>query len=707
MTSTRDGRDGDYGSRAADSAGCLLVVSGYSHNAGMLDRVVEDVKDRIELSPSMVDFFEVRFVDMGARPGVPADVAVGVARLALEFTSRPGDVARNFSALVVVDQSAAVIDRVLRACRDESALSKLRVRYLGLAGKDDRQPPAAPSGDGVEIAVARNGGRTQSDLIADIYRHAGFLLQDFGSGAAEGLAGHTLNEIASKEEPELRRIVVAAQEAEHEAARKAREAEAAKQAEIRKQVELQRREAQERQQAEERQAEERRRQADLQREQKRREAEAKQAEIRRQEAEIRQREAKIRQEGERISEDAGQRQAEPAQRAEEQELSAEQPRAGDNRPSIEARPSGETLGQTDERGKAPGGNGGRPPSETSEVPPGRPSEHKQTSVPARRPGPGPGLLDSGVIKGILRVFGSKEAAGLPAGDVEALLHECVGRLQAGDSKEAKACIQALHAGADQGISPEDRQYYRAVVVEGRLLQPGLPLGKLAVPFYQVVLRLAFGQPLDYAAYCDVENCLTMFGESGRLPYRQAVVQAIELIGANDVRVLALMGYQLGPVRPDKWSRSHGLDLTQLVTALAAGKWGDPAHADNAYIFTHRYLNCLGSRDDRWEVRSALQANGYLAAALYDRYPGLVARQANELASFLRSAYPHGLDSKAIAEVYQASVPTEALARATLRTLAAPGYGPVVIRMYMWKIGENPTPAQQANLLKHLSADPRA
>lgn len=705
MTSTRDARDPDSGSRAADSAGCLLVVSGYASNAELLDQVVEEVKDRIELSPSMVDFFEVRFVDMGARPGASADVGVGVARLALEFTSRPGDVARNFSALVVVDQSAAVIDRVLRACRNESALSKLRVHYLGLAGKDDRQPPAAPSGDSAEIAVVRNGGRTGGDLIADIYRHAEFLLQDFGSGSAESLAGHTLNEIASREEPELRRIVVAAQEAEYEAARKAREAEAAKQAEIRKQVELQRRQAEERQQAEER------RQADLQREQeKRHEAELRRREdeVRKQEAELRQREAKIHQEEERISQVTGQRRAEPPQQAEEQELSAGQSQAQDHRASLEAGRD-ETPANADERPEEPGGNGGRRPSVPSAAPQARPSGQNETSVPPglTGPGPGPGLLESGVVKGIRRMFGSRDPAELPAGDVEALLHECVARLQAGQPKEGKACIQALHARADQGISPEDRQYYRAVVVEGRLLQPGLPLGKLDVPFYQVVLRLAFGQPLDYAAYCDLENCLTMFGESGRLPYRQAVVQAIEQVGARDVRVLALMGYQLGPVRPDKWSRSHGLDLMQLVTALAAGKWGDPAHADNAYIFTHRYLNCLGSRDDRWEVRSALQANGYLAAALYERRPDSVARQANELASFLRSAYPHGLDSKAIAEVYQASVPTEALARAALRTLAAPGYGPVVIRMYMWKIGENPTPAQQGNLLKHLSADPRA
>jgi hypothetical protein len=681
-------------------------VSGYAPNTELLDQVVEEVKDRIELSPSMVDFFEVRFVDMGARPGASAGVGVGVARLALEFTSRPGDVARNFSALVVVDQSAAVIDRVLRACRNESALSKLRVRYLGLAGKDDRQPPAAPSGDSAEIAVVRNGGRTGGDLIADIYRHAEFLLQDFGSGSAESLAGDTLNEIASREEPELRRIVVAAQEAEYEAARKAREVEAAKQAEIRKQVELQRRQAEERQQTEER-----RRQADLQREQdKRHEAELRRREdeVRKQEAELRQREAKVHQEEERISQVTGQRQAEPSQQAEAHELPA-----GD-RAGIEARRV-EAPAKADESGEAWAENGGQPPLGESDLPQGRSSIREENSAPpglaAPSPGSGPGsgLLESGgqMIKGIRRMFGSKDAEEPAADDVEGLLHECVGRLQAGDPKTAKACIQALHARADQGISPEDRQYYRAVVVEGRLLQPGLPLGKLAVPFYQVVLRLAFGQPLDYAAYCDVENCLTMFGESGRLPYRQTVVQAIEQVGARDVRVLALMGYQLGPVRPDKWSRSHGLDLMQLVTALAAGKWADPAHADNAYIFTHRYLNCLGSRDDRWEVRSALQANGYLAAALYERRPGSVARQANELASFLRSAYPHGLDSKAIAEVYQASVPTEALARAALRTLAAPGYGPLVIRMYMWKVGENPTPAQQGNLLKHLSADPRA
>jgi len=114
MTSTRDGRGAGHGSRASDSAKCLLVVGGYVRNVPVLEDVVDEVKDRIDLSPSMVDFFEVRFVDMGVRPEPSADVGPGVARLALEFTSRPGDTARNFSALIVVDSRASAIDRAFR-----------------------------------------------------------------------------------------------------------------------------------------------------------------------------------------------------------------------------------------------------------------------------------------------------------------------------------------------------------------------------------------------------------------------------------------------------------------------------------------------------------------------------------------------------------------------------------------------------------------
>src|ERR1035438_7546630 len=99
-------------------------------------------------------------------------------------------------------------------------------------------PPPALPGDGVEIAISREGKLTRDDLVADIYRHAEFLLHDFGSGGEEGVTGRRLNEIASAGEPTLRRVIAAATEADNEAALKARAAEATRQAELRRQAEF-------------------------------------------------------------------------------------------------------------------------------------------------------------------------------------------------------------------------------------------------------------------------------------------------------------------------------------------------------------------------------------------------------------------------------------------------------------------------------------
>ena len=659
MTSTRDGWEPDDGSRAADSAECLLVVGGYVRNAALLDRVVDEVKDRIEMSPSMVDFFEVRFVDMGARPDRSTGVVAGVARLALEFTSRPGDVARNFSALIVIDHSAAVIDRVFRACRTDPVLSELKVRSLGLARKDDRQPtmspPPALPGDGVEIAISREGKLTRDDLVADIYRHAEFLLHDFGSGGEEGVTGRRLNEIASAAEPTLRRVIAAATEADNEAALKARAAEATRQAELRRQAEF-----------------------------------CREAECLRDEAELR-RHAKMR------------------RRAEEGGLAEGQQQAQDQSVGIGTGRDG-TPHAADKPGDAPGGDSGQSPPKTGQAPQGQPSASVEDSWQPGLRGRGARLLESSasqVVRRLRGVLASRDVGGLGAADVEEMLHECVGRLRAGDSKGAKARISALRAYADGEISAEERRHYRVIVIEGHLLQPGLPLGTLDVAFYDMVLRLAFGQPLDYPGYCDVENCLTRFGEHGQLPYRRPVLEAIDRGGASDARVLALTGYHLRPGRLDEWLRFREVDLQRLVTALAAGEWGIPAHADITFKVIHLYLGSLGPRDDRRDVLRALRANGYLVAALYERWPDSVATQVTELTAFLQSAYPHGLDAMAVADVFASSEPTPALARAALRTLAAPGLAPLVIRTFMRKLGEDTNPPQEAKLLKILTTDPKA
>jgi hypothetical protein len=213
MTSTHGSWDADSGARAADSAECLLVVGGYSENSRDVEDVVTAARDRILMSPSAGDFFELRHVDMGPRPGPTAEGGAGVARLVFELTSRPGGVARNFSALLVIDQSVRAVDRVLRECRANSVLSELNVKLRGIARSDDRcgANDGLTSETGGRTVISPDGERlSEEDLDKEIERYAGDLLADFGSGGQQGLPASQLDELGAEAESQLRSVVEAA-----------------------------------------------------------------------------------------------------------------------------------------------------------------------------------------------------------------------------------------------------------------------------------------------------------------------------------------------------------------------------------------------------------------------------------------------------------------------------------------------------------------
>jgi hypothetical protein len=664
MTSMRDGREAGYGSWAADSAECLLVVGGYTQNAVALEEVVAKVKDQIDMSPSMADFFEVRFVNMGARPGRAGDVAAGVARLVLAFTRRPGDVARGFSALVMVEQSAVTIDRVLRDLRTDPVVSKLTVRYLGLANKDDRQPPEVPFESSVEIGISPTGRRLLDDLASDVYRYAESLLDDFGSGGEAGVSGNALKAIGSQEEPRLRGVIAAAAKADAEAAFQARVTEERKQAELRRKAEEQQRQARAQQEAEER----------------------RRAEARRQEAERHRQEIRERQQA-AARRDAERRNA----------TSSPQPLSGERLTEAQRRYAEEMRLRDEARRPAAArvAAGAERPGESPDAPR---DMLDTTKGDASR-------LTSGARQVLRRAVGSGDASEPGPANVEEMLRDCARLAWAGDQKGVKARIAALRSYADSEITPQERLQYRVIMVDQQLLRPDLPLGTLDLSFYDMLFRLAYGDSLDYQRYCDLEDRTAAFGENGHLSRRRKALEAIDGSGTSDVRVLVLIRYHLGADRLEKWFRSRDVDLGRLVTALAAAEWHSPAHEDIEFLVTHRYLDSLGKRDDRREVAGALRANGYLAATLYYRYPNDVRSQVIELTSFLRAAYPQGLDAKAIADVFKAGVPTSALARAALRTLATAADGPLVARMFARENEfDELTPKQEAELLEHLRTD---
>lgn len=682
MTSTHDGRGADFGSPAVDSAECLLVVGGYRHNADRLDWAVNEARNQIMMSPTLADFFELRFVDMG--PESPTSSAAGVARLVLELTSRPDEAARNFSALLVVDQSAETVERTLRDCADDQVLADLRVKSRGLASKEDRGHP----GTGPEIFIATDGKVWQlKDIATEICRYADTLLGDFGSGQERGLTGHRLDELEARAESEHREVADAAAEAEARAAFEAAQAHAARQRADRERKE---RERAERARAERARAE-----------RERAEWEKRYAEERR----LSEKRAQAKDRKGAAAADSDKRAARDAGVAPETEKSA--------RDAVHQteRPVGDPMG-----------------SDTPEQPTpvaGEPASHDvdeagtatREAIPS---GPAPrselprvadaviGALDSGaeqLAKLINRRALPAESAQGGTGAVEQLIVECGDRLRSGDEKGFKARLKALRSYADAEIGEKERRRYRVIVKEGGLLRPGLPLGSSAVPFYDVLLRLAFGLPLSYAHYCEVEDYLTSGDGKPQIPSR-ALLEAIDLGGGGhpDVRVKAIVCHHLGPERLEKWFRSRELDVGQLVAALD-GDWERPHHQDIAFRVTLRYLYERAGHFDPRRVDAALRAHGYLAAALKRAHGDSVRHQLTVLTALLRAAYPRGLDRPAVKEIFAVSAPTRALGSAVVRAVAVPADRSWAAKLFLAQHGYTELGSEQvAELVRRFMLD---
>jgi hypothetical protein len=61
------------------------------------------------MSPTLGDFIEMRFVDLGPRLGQASQHVAAVARIAREFTRPGGGAGGNYFALAIVDWSAVVV----------------------------------------------------------------------------------------------------------------------------------------------------------------------------------------------------------------------------------------------------------------------------------------------------------------------------------------------------------------------------------------------------------------------------------------------------------------------------------------------------------------------------------------------------------------------------------------------------------------------
>jgi hypothetical protein len=270
-------------------------------------------------------------------------------------------------------------------------------------------------------------------------------------------------------------------------------------------------------------------------------------------------------------------------------------------------------------------------------------------------------------------FNLPHQASTPSGGTEgyadAILLECGRQITAQNLDGLEAAITQLRTYADTSSRIQDRKRYQDLIWKHQLLRPGLPIGRLERPFYEALLVLAFGMPLSYEGYCQLESCLGI--SPAEAPHR-SLLKAIERGAPTDDRVIAIVLRHLGERKLRYWFQSGQVGVVQLITWLA-DEWDRPDHARIVCDVTLRYLRDRPGNYDRQAVLSALHDHGYLAQALDKRHAGAPQYQVYAAYHFLRAAYGGSLDRSAAEDVLAGThhPPTPALLGAVLLQLTNP------------------------------------
>lgn len=173
-----------------DIEGCLCLIAGYASTNGLIARVTAAAGRQIRLSPALDDFLQLRYVDLGPRPGPDGDLSHSVRRLAADLMTVQETAGRTHFALIVIAKAATTIEGLLSGCAAEPFLASLRMRCTGIASFDDRE-----EGQGLaDITTAPDGSwRSERELTDALHQRCADLPRDF---AARGDAGMTRTEVA-------------------------------------------------------------------------------------------------------------------------------------------------------------------------------------------------------------------------------------------------------------------------------------------------------------------------------------------------------------------------------------------------------------------------------------------------------------------------------------------------------------------------------
>jgi hypothetical protein len=270
-------------------------------------------------------------------------------------------------------------------------------------------------------------------------------------------------------------------------------------------------------------------------------------------------------------------------------------------------------------------------------------------------------------------FGFSQPASSPT---EAILLECVAGLANGDHDGLRDNLVALRVYAEHTKArPEDLARYQQIVTDHKLLLvPDAASDAVRDEVCYALVRLAFGVPFTYDAYCQLEDSLTAPGQAdpseGAVPQlhaglRRAIDRALRTDhagGVGDDRAAAVAAAALSEAERDLWSAAGLLDVPRLV-GLLAGSWDRPQHAALVLDVTvNRLAAVMRDRDSDAAKRAhaALHDRGYLASALRLRHPQARPAQIAALEQLIGTVYPDLLDWPTIEAILRQTELTRAL-----------------------------------------------
>jgi hypothetical protein len=174
-----------------DTESCLCLVVGYAKKDGLIARVAAEAEQRIMMSPALGDFLQLRYVDLGLRPGQAGDRSRVVRRIVADLMAVQETAGHSHFALVAIAKSAVTVEELLGSCAADPFLVGLRMRFAGIASLDDR----ADGNDVTDIVSSPAGSwQDETELVNALRQRCEELPRYF---AVRGESGLTPAELAA------------------------------------------------------------------------------------------------------------------------------------------------------------------------------------------------------------------------------------------------------------------------------------------------------------------------------------------------------------------------------------------------------------------------------------------------------------------------------------------------------------------------------